>query len=681
MKKKKKFILLLVAILTIICSSIYFISYEKKISTENMVDIDEITNDILKSKIENYDEEKLKNVKLKVLYILDNTENEKILAECNFILGSIYIQRKNDIEAINNFNKSINYFNKDIKTKIKTKTYFELSRSYLNKSQFTKSEDAFNNIKKIGTMEDEKEEIIKYSLLRANDIFNYPEEKSKAVKILEDTLKLAKKINYKYIEDVYLHLGRAYWYEGRLVEGINAKLEALSIARGKNIESKIAKISVDIGIDYFYSGNYDEAVIYLSRILTYNLKDESEEAQIKCYALLNLVECYVKLKDYDRAKESINKLEGNTKKIKDVKIKDDFITNIYVSKADLNTEINKPSESMKLLNIAKYRYKKRNNFNFSNFDVKLCEEYGDVHYKLKNYEKALKYHKEVQQMALERDLSYLDEIYNNKIYLDYKAMGDYKNTILYLEKNIKLKTELSKNKNRQYSQYLINKFESEKNLEKISKLEESRNKMLLLFIGLGIATTVISTFLCFIYKQNKEINRLNKLFKDLSVTDALTKVHNRRALDEFLAVNWDLYKKTEMPISFMMIDLDFFKLYNDNYGHPKGDKVLEITAMVIKKSCRKVDFVARYGGEEFIVIMLNTDKNEAINLAKRIRRNIYDTNIVHEYSKVSDRITISMGISTACIGTNKNYDEYIQKSDNALYEAKSKGKDTYVYLH
>lgn len=193
MKKKKKFILLLVAILTIICSSIYFISYEKKISRENMVDIDEITNDILKSKIENYDEEKLKNVKLKVLYILDNTENEKILAECNFILGSIYIQRKNDIEAINNFNKSINYFNKDIKTKIKTKTYFELSRSYLNKSQFTKSEDAFNNIKKIGTMEDEKEEIIKYSLLRANDIFNYPEEKSKAVKILEDTLKLAKK--------------------------------------------------------------------------------------------------------------------------------------------------------------------------------------------------------------------------------------------------------------------------------------------------------------------------------------------------------------------------------------------------------------------------------------------------------------------------------------------------------
>ena len=174
---------------------------------------------------------------------------------------------------------------------------------------------------------------------------------------------------------------------------------------------------------------------------------------------------------------------------------------------------------------------------------------------------------------------------------------------------------------------------------------------------------------------------MNKLFKKLSVTDAVTKVQNRRALDEFLAGNWALYKKTKMPISFMMIDLDFFKLYNDNYGHLKGDKVLEMVAMGIKNSCRNVDFVARYGGEEFIVIMLNTDKNDSINLAERIRKNIYDINITHEYSKISDRITLSMGITTAYIGTNKNYDEYIQKADKALYEAKAKGKNTYVYLH
>lgn len=443
----------------------------------------------------------------------------------------------------------------------------------------------------------------------------------------------------------------------------------------------MANISIDIGVNYLYSGNYDEAETYLSHVLSYKLKDESKWPIIKSYALLNLIECYIKLEDYDSAKESIEILDNNIKNIEDGMNKEDFITIAYINKADLQTELGNPLESIKLLNLANSRYKKRNNFNFYYFDARLCEEYGDAYYKLNNYEKALENHKKGEKLVIERDLSYLEQIYNEKIYLDYKGMGDYDNTILYLEKNLELKTELSKDKNRQYSQYLINEFESEKNLEKISLLEESRNKMLLLFAVLSSAIIIISIFLYFIYNQNKEINRLNKLFKKLSVTDAVTKVQNRRALDEFLAGNWDLYKKTKMPISFMMIDLDFFKLYNDNYGHLKGDKVLEMVAMGIKNSCRNVDFVARYGGEEFIVIMLNTDKNDSINLAERIRKNIYDINITHEYSKISDRITLSMGITTAYIGTNKNYDEYIQKADKALYEAKAKGKNTYVYLH
>lgn len=681
MKKGKKLILLLSIIVIIFGTSIYFIGDRKETLRENSTDISEIKKDILEFRIEDYGEEKLTNVKIKVIDILDTTMDDITMADCNFILGHIYMQSDNNINAIDSFNKAIVYFDKISDTQIKTKTYFELSRAYLNESQFTESEDAFKNLKEVGINEGKKEDIVKYSLLRAYDISFYAEGKNKAVEILEDALELAKEINYDNIEDVYFELGRAYWYEDRLVESINTKLEALSIARGKNIKSKMANISIDIGVNYLYSGNYDEAKTYLSRVLTYKLKDESKWPIIKSYALLNLIECYIKLEDYDSAKESIEILDNNIENIEDGRNKEDFTTIAYINKADLQTELGNPLESIKLLNVANSRYKKRNNFNFYAFDVRLCEEYGDAYYKLNNFEKALEYHKKSEKLVIERDLPYLEGIYNEKIYLDYKGMGDYENTILYLEKNMELKTELSKDKNRQYSQYLLNEFESEKNLEKISLLEESRNKMLLLFVVLSVAIISISIFLYYIYNQNKEINRLNKLFKNLSVTDALTKVHNRRALDEFLAGNWALYKKTEMPISFMMIDLDFFKLYNDNYGHPKGDKALEMVATGIKDSCRNVDFVARYGGEEFIVIMLNTDKNNSINLAERIRKNIYDINITHEYSKISDRITLSMGITTAYIGTNKNYDEYIQKADKALYEAKAKGRDTYVYLH
>lgn len=681
MKKNKKLILGLFMILIIIGGVIYHRVSEPSTHITSVTEITHIKNEILQSKIEDYDYKELKSIENKVIDELEHSKDDITIAQCNFILGNVYMITNNPKEAIDSFNKSINYFYKIKDIPLKMKTYFELSRAYLTESKFNESEEAFNNLKNLGINKNKKEEVIKYSIKRAYDIFNYPGGKSKSIEILEDALKISKDIDYYEIEDVYFQLGRAYWYEDRLVESINSKLKALNIARGKNSKDKIINISIDIGLDYLKSRNYDEALTYLSRVIYYKMKDENNSPIIKSYAFLNLTECYVRLEKYDDAEESIKSLDENIKKIKNVKEKEDLMIMSYINKADLQTEKENPLEAIKLLNIARDRQQKSVNFKYNNFDIKLFEEYGDAYYKLNDFKKALKYHKESEKLALNRDLVYLQEIYNEKIYLDYKSMGDDENTILYLEKNMELKTKLSQDKNKQYSQYLIKEFENEENLEKISLLEKSKDKMSFIFLVLFIAIIVISIFLYFIYKKNKEINRLNKLFKNLSEIDALTNVYNRRALGEFLADNWDLYKETKMPISFMMIDLDYFKLYNDNYGHLKGDEVLEKVALEIKKSCRDTDFVARYGGEEFIVIMLNTDKDYAINLAQNIRQNIYNININHKYSKVSDRITLSIGITTAYMGTNKNYDEYIQKADKALYDAKSRGKDTYVFLY
>ena len=129
-----------------------------------------------------------------------------------------------------------------------------------------------------------------------------------------------------------------------------------------------------------------------------------------------------------------------------------------------------------------------------------------------------------------------------------------------------------------------------------------------------------------------------------------------------------------------MIDIDYFKKYNDNYGHPEGDVILELVAKTIKESCRSSDFIARYGGEEFTIIMLNTNKYEAIDVVERVRKNIQNLNIEHKYSEVSDIITLSIGITTAYIGSTKDYDEYIKKADDALYKAKQEGRNTYIHI-
>lgn len=125
-------------------------------------------------------------------------------------------------------------------------------------------------------------------------------------------------------------------------------------------------------------------------------------------------------------------------------------------------KLGRPLEAIKMLNLVTSRYEKRNNFSYD-IEAKLNEEYGDAYYKLNNFKRALEYHKKSKKLGLEGNLSYLEEIYNDKIYLDYKSMGNYEETILYLEKNMELKAELSKSKNRQYSKYLINEFKNEKN--------------------------------------------------------------------------------------------------------------------------------------------------------------------------------------------------------------------------
>jgi len=259
-------------------------------------------------------------------------------------------------------------------------------------------------------------------------------------------------------------------------------------------------------------------------------------------------------------------------------------------------------------------------------------------------------------------------------------MGNYSEALKYLERNDELNNNISEERNKKYSKYLIDQLEKNKKIEEIKNLKENK-------ANLRITVAILILFIAFIIiytinvsRKNKEINRLNELFKDLSATDALTKLRNRRALDEYLVGNWALYKETQMPVTFIMLDIDYFKKYNDNYGHQEGDKALQQVAAVIKDCCRNTDFVARYGGEEFTIVMLQTDKHGAISLIERIQKKIYDLNIKHEYSEVSDRVTISFGVSTAYVGTKKDYNDYIKKADEALYISKEKGRNTYTHI-
>jgi diguanylate cyclase (GGDEF)-like protein len=163
-------------------------------------------------------------------------------------------------------------------------------------------------------------------------------------------------------------------------------------------------------------------------------------------------------------------------------------------------------------------------------------------------------------------------------------------------------------------------------------------------------------------------------FQLMSITDPLTALPNRRYLEERLAEELNRSKRYEYPMSFLMIDIDDFKAYNDKNGHQAGDLALQITAHCLKGALRAVDVASRYGGEEFCILLPQTSMSEAGVIADRIRHRVSTTHFPHGKAQPFGRVTISVGVSTF----TKNVDtpeNIIAAADRALYQAKSRGKD------
>ena len=172
------------------------------------------------------------------------------------------------------------------------------------------------------------------------------------------------------------------------------------------------------------------------------------------------------------------------------------------------------------------------------------------------------------------------------------------------------------------------------------------------------------------------LKEMNENLKELSVIDELTQVANRRSLDDNLEREWFRAKRTKTPISLLMIDIDHFKKYNDQFGHLKGDECLKEIATYLKTNLnRPGDFIARFGGEEFSIIMPETNLNGAIKFAEKIHSGIRELNITNPGSTVSKYLTISIGVASVVPVIEDSYMDLIYTSDKALYQAKNDGRN------
>jgi len=174
----------------------------------------------------------------------------------------------------------------------------------------------------------------------------------------------------------------------------------------------------------------------------------------------------------------------------------------------------------------------------------------------------------------------------------------------------------------------------------------------------------------------RQLGEANKKLRLLSSLDGLTGIANRRAFDEFLDREWRRSVREKKTLSLLMADIDFFKKYNDEYGHQAGDGCLKKVASVLSNSVnRSGDLVARYGGEEFAVIMGNTSVDFAAKIADELRSVVAQMKIRHAYSDIADFITLSVGAAAVVPVPELSSDKLIEAADKALYRAKEKGRN------
>ncbi|MFQ5484528.1 MAG: diguanylate cyclase [Desulfobacterales bacterium] len=174
-----------------------------------------------------------------------------------------------------------------------------------------------------------------------------------------------------------------------------------------------------------------------------------------------------------------------------------------------------------------------------------------------------------------------------------------------------------------------------------------------------------------------EQNRIMEKLKNLAITDGLTKLYNSRHFYNQLLLEVDRTNRYHRPLSLLLLDIDYFKAYNDNFGHLEGDVVLFRLGQIIKSCLRTMDSAYRYGGEEFTVILPETDGEEASTVAQRIRTAVENEKFISTQGKRSS-ITISIGVAE--YQAKESPKTFIMRSDKAMYEAKTLGRNQVFFI-
>jgi len=491
---------------------------------------------------------------------------------------------------------------------------------------------------------------------------------------------IAKKLGLeKEKADFLVFSGDGYFLECDYDQTLNCYYEALRIYEQLNDIDKCGKISKTIADVLYETNQYDKALEFYKKAydLTQNLNDNLVMATIAhniatIYAQEN--EDPVKaLEYYFQALELFKELGAEQE--------------IFITLANIGNAYNLLGEFSKALEYLNEALPIAQKMGDRRIDASILVRIAWSFLGKKDFQKAIEYYKKSNDIC-KNDYPDIRQMNYRGLSDIYLEIQDYKNAYEYVIRTIKVRDSLYTVESEEKIAEIQTKYETEKKEQQIVLLEKDntiavmkikRQKSLLLYLTSGIVLILAFVFiLSNLYRQKVKtaaaLAVANGKLEELSRTDPLTKLWNRRYMHEIVERERVRIKRAFEPFSFILMDIDHFKNVNDTYGHECGDYVLATMAVILRSAVRKQDVVGRWGGEEFLLFLPSTSLKGALTIAESIRKKIAD--YPFNYSSTNIAIAATLGVSE--YEETVSVEACVKLADDALYEGKESGRNRVV---
>ena len=469
---------------------------------------------------------------------------------------------------------------------------------------------------------------------------------------------LSKDANYPQGEAILLlKIGFIYSNISEYAKGIDYIMAAIPMLELYNLNYYFCSAFIMLGNVFFELADYETAFDYYNKSIYISRRYQFNDRLSIAYN--NIGEIYKNLQDYDKAIYYYEKglAEDQLKACKGI---------AHINLAEINYSKANYDEALRLLPIALELLKKYS------YEIHFCEVYkiyALIYWKQNDYEKANHYFLEALHMADKKS------VYFNKINI---LIYYYQFLVEREQTDLAIKALLDA-----YTLALANNMH-EKSLEICLHFTE-------IYEAIQDKASALKYYKLYIYhNQEQSKDRINQINEGINLRvrteeiklqseiDSLTGIPNRRKFHQFFNKQWVDSKRHCYSISLIMMDIDFFKEYNDNQGHIAGDECLKRIAKFLTNLLGKKYFLSRYGGDEFIAVLPNTELADAVAIAESLRQAVLAEEIRHRNSVVSDYITITLGVAAIIPTCDLDADSLIKQADDALYEAKRSGRNKVI---